>query len=49
MTPLAINPAGTSLQVQVPTLATTGAIQVVNVGTRNLGFSTSYNDAIYRR
>ena len=31
VTPLAINPAGTTLQVQVPTLATTGAIQVVNV------------------
>ena len=47
VTPLSINPAGTSLQVQVPTLATTGAIQVVNVANRNLGFN-SYNDAIYR-
>ena len=46
--PLVINPAGTSLQVQVPTLATTGAIQVVNVASRNLGFNGSYNDAIYR-
>ena len=39
---------GTSLQVQVPTLATTGTVQLVNVATRDLGFSTSYPDAIYR-
>src|SRR6185312_7126972 len=45
--PLSINPAGTSLQVEVPTLATTGAVQVVNVGARDLGFISSYRDAIY--
>ena len=45
--PLSINPAGTSLQVQVPVLATTGAIQVVNVGSRNLGFGVQ-SDGIYR-
>ena len=41
VTPLAINPAGTLLQVQVPTLATTGAIQLVNVSSRNLGFNAA--------
>ena len=47
VTPLAISADGKSLQVQVPTLATTGAIQVVNVGSQNLGYSSN-NDAIYR-
>ena len=45
--PLAINAAGTQLQVEVPALATTGAVQVVNVSSRNLGYA-SYNDALYR-
>ena len=47
-TPLAVNAAGTQLQVIVPDQATTGLVQVVNVGTQNLGFS-GYNDAIYRK
>ena len=46
--PLAINAAGTVLQVVVPTLASTGLVQVVNTGGRNLGFG-SYNDAVYRQ
>ncbi|MGB8169737.1 MAG: pre-peptidase C-terminal domain-containing protein, partial [Chthoniobacteraceae bacterium] len=46
--PLAVNAAGTRLQVQVPALAQTGAVLVNNIGnTANLGFS-SYTDAIYR-
>ena len=45
--PLAINAAGTRLQVQVPDLATTGEVRVVNQGSRDMGFA-SYNDAIYR-
>ncbi|SEF48157.1 Ig-like domain (group 3) [Nitrosospira multiformis ATCC 25196] len=45
--PLAINDAGTRLQVLVPDLAATGEVKVVNTGASNLGF-TSYNDAIYR-
>src|SRR5262249_52239377 len=45
VTPLSINATGTALQVQVPTLATTGAIQVVNISNRNLGFG-SFPDAI---
>ncbi|MGA2930370.1 MAG: pre-peptidase C-terminal domain-containing protein, partial [Solirubrobacteraceae bacterium] len=47
VTPLAVSAHGTTLQVQVPTLATTGAVQVVNVGSQNLGYGAS-NDAIYR-
>ena len=47
-TPLAINAAGTQLQVIVPNLATTGAVRVFNSGSRDLGFS-GYNDAIYRQ
>jgi hypothetical protein len=47
-TPLAINAAGTRLQVIVPDLATTGDIKVVNTGFgANLGFN-GYPDAIYR-
>ena len=45
--PLMINTAGTVLQVQVPAQATTGALQVVNVGYQNLGFG-SWPDALYR-
>jgi hypothetical protein len=45
--PLAINDAGTRLQVLVPDLATTADVKVVNAGASNLGF-TGYNDAIYR-
>ena len=46
--PLSVNATGTLLQVQVPTLATTGSVQVVNVGAGNLGYNGSYNDAVYR-
>ncbi|MGS0756098.1 beta strand repeat-containing protein, partial [Roseateles sp. GG27B] len=45
--PLVINDAGTRLQVQVPDLASTGDVRVVNQGARDLGFS-SYADAVYR-
>jgi hypothetical protein len=45
--PLAMNDAGTRLQVLVPDLATTGDVKVVNAGASNLGF-TSYNDSVYR-
>ncbi len=45
--PLAINAAGTVLQVQVPDAATTGNLRVVNIARRDLGYS-SYPDAIYR-
>ena len=47
--PLAIDAAGTRLQVLVPDLATTGDLRVVNVGISNLGFNGSYNDAVYRQ
>jgi len=47
--PLVINGAGTRLQVLVPFLATTGDVRVSNVGARDLGFRTSYADAIYRQ
>jgi hypothetical protein len=47
--PQLINAAGTRLQVVVPDLATTGNVQVSNVPTRNLGYSSSYTDAVYRR
>ncbi|WP_404710694.1 Ig-like domain-containing protein [Sphingomonas sp. MMS24-J13] len=46
--PNAINADGTVMQVVVPSLATTGNIQVVNIGNKNLGYS-SYTDAIYRK
>jgi hypothetical protein len=46
--PLLIDASGTRLQVKVPDLATTGEVRVVNVASRDLGF-TSYNDAIYRQ
>ena len=46
--PLAINAAGTQLQVVVPNQAATGLVRVVNTGSQNLGFS-GYNDAIYRK
>ena len=46
--PLAIDAAGTRLQVLVPDLATTGDIRVTNIGTANLGFNY-YNDAVYRQ
>ncbi len=46
-TPLAIDAAGTRLQVLVPNQATTGDVRVVNQGSRNLGFN-SYADAVYR-
>ncbi|MDH3461143.1 MAG: hypothetical protein OEM00_09250, partial [Burkholderiaceae bacterium] len=45
--PLAINDAGTRMQVLVPNLASTGDVRVVNQGWRNLGFSGSA-DAVYR-
>ncbi len=46
--PLAINAAGTRLQVQVPAIAETGAVKVNNVGNQvNLGYS-GHTDAIYR-
>ncbi|MEJ0018377.1 MAG: Ig-like domain-containing protein [Acetobacteraceae bacterium] len=45
--PLSISGDGTRLQVEVPDLATTGGVQVVNVGSQNLGYN-SYPDAIYR-
>ena len=47
VTPLAVSADGKTLQVQVPTLASTGAVQVVNVGSQNLGYGAT-NDAIYR-
>ncbi|SCX42366.1 Ig-like domain-containing protein [Nitrosospira sp. Nsp1] len=46
--PLAVDAAGTRLQVLVPDLAATGDIKVVNAGASNLGF-TGYNDSIYRK
>ena len=48
--PSIINAAGTSMQVQVPTLATTGPVQVVNVATRNPRRQRQFlsTDAIYR-
>ncbi len=45
--PLAINDAGTQMQVLVPDRATTGEVRVSNGTYRNLGFS-SHPDAIYR-
>jgi uncharacterized protein YjiK len=45
--PLAINDAGTQMQVLVPDLTTTGEVRVSNAAYRNLGFS-SHPDAIYR-
>ncbi|MEY2843574.1 MAG: hypothetical protein RI920_1611, partial [Pseudomonadota bacterium] len=47
--PLIIDALGNRLQVQVPDLATTGELRVVNIGTRNLGYTGSYNDAIHRQ
>jgi hypothetical protein len=47
VTPLAVSADGKTLQVQVPILASTGAVQVVNVGAQNLGYG-SPSDAIYR-
>jgi len=46
--PQLINATGTRLQVIVPDQASTGDVQVANVGTRNLGFS-SYADGVYRQ
>ncbi|MEY2842731.1 MAG: hypothetical protein RI920_768, partial [Pseudomonadota bacterium] len=46
--PLVINAGGTKLQVQVPDAVTTADVRVVNQGSRNLGASTSYVDAVYR-
>ncbi|WP_235578406.1 Ig-like domain-containing protein [Pseudorhodoferax sp. Leaf267] len=46
--PLAINDAGTRLQVLVPELASTGDVRVVNRGTRDLAGSTSWTDSVYR-
>ena len=46
--PNAISADGKSLQVVVPVLAATGDVKVVNIGSRNLGYS-GYNDAIYRK
>jgi hypothetical protein len=43
-----INANGTRLQVIVPLLASTGQVRVTDVALRQLGFSTSYPDAIYR-
>ena len=45
--PLAINAAGTQMQVLVPDRATTGEVRVSNGAYQNLGFS-SHPDAIYR-
>ncbi len=46
--PLAVNAAGTRMQVQVPALAQTGGVMVNNIGnTTNLGFA-GHTDAIYR-
>ncbi len=46
--PLAVNAAGTQLQVVVPNLATTGLVRVVNTGTQNLD-GVGYPDAVYRQ
>ncbi|MBX3670121.1 MAG: choice-of-anchor D domain-containing protein [Rhodocyclaceae bacterium] len=46
-TPLAVSPDGSQLQVQVPDLARTGDVRVVNISARNLGFGSTA-DAIYR-
>ena len=48
-TPLAIDAAGTRLQVLVPNLAATGLVRVVNTGARELGGSSGYADAVYRQ
>jgi hypothetical protein len=45
--PLQVNAAGTQLQVQVPALATTGAVRVTNGAFENYGFN-SWPDAAYR-
>ncbi len=47
--PLAVNGAGTRLQVLVPDLATTGDVRLTNAGTVNLGGSSAYVDAAYRQ
>ncbi|MEJ0018376.1 MAG: hypothetical protein WDN25_17800 [Acetobacteraceae bacterium] len=46
--PLAVNAAGTVMQVRVPATATTGAVEVVNLNAQNLGFNGGYPDGIYR-
>ena len=49
VTPLLVSADGTRLQVQVPDLATTGEVRVVNHGTDNLGGASSNTDSVYRR
>ena len=46
--PLVVNAAGTAMEVEVPTGATTGNMKVVNIGRRDLGYQGSFVDAIYR-
>ncbi|WP_263539105.1 Ig-like domain-containing protein [Paucibacter sp. Y2R2-4] len=48
--PSLIDASGTRLQVLVPDLASSGDVRVVNtgIGGRDLGFGSSYTDAIYR-
>lgn len=45
---LVVNATGTRMQVQVPDLATTGDIRVVNQNWRQLGGGSTYADGVYR-
>ena len=47
ISPLAVNDAGTAVQVKIPDLASTGPVRVTTIGSRNLGFAAD-RDAIHR-